>query len=107
MLCKLATLLREWFRETDVVARMGGEEFTVPLLDTDLHQAASLAEMFVAHVASTTFGVVGPITISCGISRPISGEDALLTLKRGDRALYRAKTDGRNRMVTIGEEVEA
>ena len=103
----LALLMKDWFRESDIIGRMGGEEFTVLLVDTDLASAHRVAEQLVQHVAATTFPDVGTITISCGVSKLRAAEEGYVTLKRADRALYRAKTDGRNRTVMLATEVEA
>ncbi len=107
VLRSLGSTLQSWFRETDIVARMGGEEFIVVAVDTDLAQTRILAEELVRHVSSIAFPVTGSITISCGVSKLIDGESTDVSLKRADRALYRAKSDGRNRTVTIGDDVEA
>jgi diguanylate cyclase (GGDEF)-like protein len=103
VLAGLAAQMKSWFRETDIIARMGGEEFTVLLVDTDLPRANWLAEQFVKHVSREPFPVVAAITISCGVSKLYGPEDGVAALKRADRALYRAKTSGRNRAVYADE----
>jgi diguanylate cyclase (GGDEF)-like protein len=107
VLKNLATVMKTWFRETDIVARLGGEEFTVLLVDTDLHCAQQVAEQLVQHVEATPFPVVGRVTISCGVSKMYVAEEGLSALKRADRALYRAKSDGRNRSVMLDTEIKA
>ena len=107
VLKSLAGVMKAWFRETDIVARLGGEEFTVLLVDTDLHCAHQVAEQLVEHVSATSFPLVGHVTISCGVSKLCVSEEGLSVLKRADRALYRAKSDGRNRSVMLETDVMA
>lgn len=94
----IAMLLGERLRQTDVIARFGGEEFIVLLHDTDAQEALAVADSVIAIVAGTSFPVVDHVTVSCGIAqlRPASDDgDALV--QRADAALYRAKHAGRNR----------
>jgi diguanylate cyclase (GGDEF)-like protein/PAS domain S-box-containing protein len=99
----LAIALRSTFREVDVVARLGGEEFAVLLPSTGLAGAAAVAERLRQQVAAQCVTVEGePIryTISLGVAEMddgVAGLDALL--RRADQALYAAKARGRNRVV--------
>jgi diguanylate cyclase (GGDEF)-like protein/PAS domain S-box-containing protein len=98
----LAATLTATFRQLDVVARMGGEEFAVLLPSTGLAAAAAVAERLRQAVESQTVEVDGgriQYTVSGGValmSDGLAGLDALL--KRADHALYAAKTAGRNRI---------
>ncbi|CAG37249.1 diguanylate cyclase [Desulfotalea psychrophila] len=103
---KVAEQLRKIpHRSTDLVARYGGEEFSLVLLNTT--DAASVAEdcrraiedLQIAHAFSPTSNVV---TISAGVSTciPKSGMDSSLLVAAADKALYRAKRLGRNRIAT-------
>lgn len=90
-------------REVDVVARYGGEEFLLLLPSTHLAGALTVADRVWRAVGERPFEVAGSserVTISIGValypSRGVSTRDALL--KSADRALYRAKDDGRNRI---------
>lgn len=105
VLFQLAEQLRAWFRQTDCVARMGGEEFIVLLPDTELRAASALAEAFVDEVARTDFHPVGHVTVSCGASQVCDPHDGRAALRRADQALYRAKARGRNRTVTLAEDL--
>jgi diguanylate cyclase (GGDEF)-like protein len=90
-------------RETDAVARMGGDEFVVLLPDTASMGAMTFAERLRKNVDERQFGDPAaplPITISVGVvvakgSDPINPTDLL---ERADRALYKAKSAGRNRI---------
>ena len=98
----LAVLLSATFRQVDVVARVGGEEFAVLLPSTDAEGAAAVAERLRLAVESQAVEVDGvPIrcTISAGVATmhaDVADLDALM--KRADQALYAAKAAGRNRI---------
>ena len=98
----LAGLLGENFREVDVVARIGGEEFAVLLPSTDLARALAVAERLRASVAAHPATVDGqPVayTVSTGIAIAPDGEGGIdRLLARADAALYAAKRAGRNRV---------
>lgn len=110
---EIANVLRDIFRrETDIVVRLGGEEFLVVLLDNELDDATRLAEAMrsmlqavgIPHEPSPTADVV---TVSIGVATAPPGTpidlDSLLTC--ADSALYRCKAAGRNCTVshTVGE----
>ncbi|MGX9219128.1 diguanylate cyclase [Massilia varians] len=98
----LAAILGETFREVDVVARIGGEEFAVLLPSTDLPRAAVVAERLRSAVASQVVHFDGhriQYTVSAGVASLADGEGGIdLLLKRADQALYAAKRLGRNRV---------
>ncbi len=102
VLCHLAAALSATFRDVDVVARVGGEEFAVLLPSTDLAGAAAVANRLRTLVEKTEVMVDGePIryTVSAGVAAmddSLSGLDGLM--KRADQALYTAKARGRNRV---------
>ena len=102
VIAALAERLRESVRESDVIGRWGGEEFLVLLKNCDLAQAMTVAEKIRTAMASRDFvteGVTWPVTVSLGVAqfRPGESEDSLVG--RADAALYRAKSEGRNRLV--------
>jgi diguanylate cyclase (GGDEF)-like protein len=89
-----------------LLARYGGEEFAVVLPETDLANARTFAEKIRLLVAEQPFeyeGDVIPVTISVGVAC-IEGEDTDTTafIKSADENLYRAKREGRNRVVAGG-----
>jgi diguanylate cyclase (GGDEF)-like protein len=91
-------------RDSDVVARMGGDEFVVLLPDTSWQGAMTFAERLRRQVDDQIFEFETlklQITISIGVSLA-RGTDAVEPehlLQEADRSLYRAKSEGRNRIV--------
>jgi diguanylate cyclase (GGDEF)-like protein/PAS domain S-box-containing protein len=91
-------------RDIDVFGRLGGEEFGAILVETDLEQATVIAERLRAAVAENAIDMHGSrvtITVSIGVSMWREDDDAFGDLmRRADKALYAAKDQGRNRVVT-------
>jgi diguanylate cyclase (GGDEF)-like protein len=103
-LVQAAGVLREALRESDALGRWGGEEFMAVLPGTDARGAGHVAERMRAAIEATKFGsVAGSTTISLGVATSELVDDPLLEwdllLKEADQRLYRAKHDGRNRVV--------
>ncbi|MGM0412018.1 MAG: GGDEF domain-containing protein, partial [Pseudomonadota bacterium] len=86
-------------RETDLVGRWGGEEFLLVLPETDAPAAAQLAERVRAKVDGLEHAGAGRISVSLGVAELAPGETVEALIKRADEALYRAKRDGRDRVV--------
>ncbi len=97
ILQQIAGLIREELRDTDSVARWGGEEFMILLPETELDNAAVLAERLRMRIDRADFDAAGHVTISLGIADWHEGEARKNMLIRVDSALYRAKKGGRNR----------
>lgn len=100
ILQKVARLLMQLARESDTVCRWGGEEFAVLAPETGLEEAMELAERLRQAVASEVKSPLGPITISIGVAERRPRESRKQFTRRADRALYRAKELGRNRVET-------
>ncbi len=102
VLRSLARRLTARLRDSDVVARIGGEEFMVLLPDTDLPTAQRLADELVHAIAAEPEPGAGQITVSAGVSALRSGtESAELLQRRADEALYAAKAAGRNQTCVL------
>mgnify|MGYP003384657983 CR=1 FL=1 len=92
-------------RETDFLSRYGGEEFVVILLQSDAEAALQVGEKIRSQVAKSPFHFKGSrvqITISCGIASFASGYRVEQVFDAADKALYKAKQNGRNQC-HIGE----
>ena len=110
VLRKLAEVGFSWVRESDVACRWGGEEFLILLHNCRLDGAVTLAEKIRRNVAALSFMDVASdlhVTLSAGVAQLGDDEDQEHLLKRADTALYRAKHEGRNRVIADGEEVGA
>ncbi len=99
----VSRLLSEALREYDIVARYGGEEFAVVLPTTPKLKAASIAERLRTSIAESKF-VYKDKAMSCTISLgvacfPQDGKSPEALIAAADKALYRAKEQGRNQVV--------
>jgi len=95
-----ASTMQSIVRTEDVVARWGGEEFIILLPHTDSEGAASVAERIRASFAADILqGTNLPLTSSFGVVELREKEDSEELINRADKALYRAKDEGRNRVV--------
>jgi diguanylate cyclase (GGDEF)-like protein len=103
VLQQVGALLAQQFRAADVCGRIGGEEFAVLLVDTDTIAATSVAEKLRLTVAATPMAwqtQILHVTVSIGVACHNAQLGALL--HQADTAMYRAKADGRNRVVVYG-----
>jgi two-component system cell cycle response regulator len=97
--------LRKSIRGIDLACRYGGEEFVIVMPETDMAVATMVAERLRRRIATEPFpvgeeGAKVEVTISIGIAAVTGVKDtAAAVLKRADQAVYRAKRDGRNRVV--------
>ena len=101
---EIASVLRHSFRESDAIGRWGGEEFLVFLPRTRLDGAQKLADRLRGTVEMTTFSRVGKQSISLGVATLEHGESMKSLIHRADKALYTAKQQGRNRVVTTPDK---
>lgn len=98
LLVDTVRLLRAQIRKIDVLGRWGGEEFILVFPEIDLAGARAAAEKIRTAIAAFDFGAVGPRTASFGIAVHQAQETVAQLIERADKALYRAKTGGRNRV---------
>jgi diguanylate cyclase (GGDEF)-like protein len=102
VLAFLGRLLAKTVRTCDVVARWGGEEFVLALPSTPLAGALNVAERARRELSNaiihSTRGDVVPVTASFGVAQLVAGETIEQLIDRADRAMYNAKSSGRNRV---------
>lgn len=101
LLRRVAAILSEIVRRSDMVSRYGGDEFLVLLPETDLEGADALSEKIRATVAAEVFGDTEPrfqLTLSIGAATLYDDESGNDMIARADMALYAAKEQGRNRV---------
>jgi len=103
VLQQVADILRSGVRRIDAVCRYGGEELALVLPGTQLPRAQRVAERLRREIAHTVVPLEGQkvgVTASFGVAVfPASGVvDAVALVRQADEALYRAKTEGRNRV---------
>ena len=101
-LTKLAQLVRSNLRDSDFLARVGGEEFVVLMPGLGAEQSSQAIEKLIGTIETAGFNYQGkrvPITISSGVTEFRSGDKPDIVYGRADRALYDAKSGGRNCMV--------
>ena len=100
LLLEIASRLRASVREGDVVARVGGDEFTIVLQELEKKEDAASMAQRVLRIVAEPIDIEGQrlyITASIGITvYPDDGEDGETLLKNADNAMYRAKAVGRN-----------
>lgn len=102
VITQLAQHILRTSREGDLLCRMGGEEFLLLLPDASLTQATQLAGRLRRQVEMQEFDGAGKVTISLGVTLFYPGRGNIdSALKMADKALYQAKNEGRNRVVTL------
>ena len=103
----IASTLKEQVKGKDAVARFGGDEYVVMLLDSELQGAEIVAENIRLIVEKTrikrneTGAPIGRVTVSIGIAQYQPGESVIQLLNRADAALYQSKNKGRNQISSI------
>lgn len=112
VLSVIAAEMATRFRDGDVICRYGGEEFTIIAPGTSAQQLASRADTVRAAIAALHIrcrgSALGSTTMSFGIATwtPAMDREGVALVAAADRALYRAKREGRNRVVVDMDETE-
>lgn len=101
VLIKMSKIIQLNIRDTDYFARWGGEEFILLLPETSIIEANLMAEHIRNTIEKNIFNKVGSLTISIGLSELKESERNTTFIKRLDTALYKAKSDGRNRTIVL------
>ena len=105
VLKQLANRMRAYVRDADLACRSGGEEFVIVMPEAEAAVADGVSERLRAAVAGVPFAIDDEgrsisVTISAGLAELRHPQDDLPSLlRRADAALYRAKDDGRNRII--------
>ena len=104
VLAHVGRVLQSLVRAEDLACRYGGEEFTIVLPETGAEAAIQRARDIIKAMTSTTIRhmdkTLGPLTVSIGVATaPQDSADAGLLLQIADATLYRAKAEGRNRVL--------
>ncbi|MDR1043644.1 MAG: GGDEF domain-containing protein [Candidatus Adiutrix sp.] len=96
-----SNLIKQAARVKDLAVRLGGEEFLLFCPDLSLDEAGKVAEKVRASIEGTDITIRGQsllVTISGGVAQYVPGEELSDLLGRADKALYRAKNEGRNQV---------
>ncbi|WP_051654178.1 diguanylate cyclase [Persephonella sp. KM09-Lau-8] len=98
ILKEFARILRSNLRKSDIISRWGGEEFLILLNDTNTQQAKKVAEKIRKIVEDTQTSP--KFTVSFGVTQKRKDEKLDSAIERADKLLYKAKTTGRNKVVS-------
>lgn len=94
----LSSIMKSCIRSTDILGRWGGEEFMIISPSTNIDGAFTLSESIRSKIEETTFKTVNRVTVSVGIAQINSDLDEKSIITKADKALYKAKKNGRNRI---------
>ncbi len=104
VLVAVAEALREYLRPTDLVARFGGDEFSVLLPDLHIKQARQTAERIRQQIAGLSPpSLATAVTVSIGLAERTPSDDVATLVQRADAAMYDAKEAGRNRVAVAAD----
>lgn len=101
VLTALAGILNSSIRNTDHLARIGGEEFAIIAPFTNLKNTENLAEKIRLNVEAHNFPEAEQVTVSVGVAEFRKNDNGDKLFNRADAALYTAKEKGRNRVVAV------
>jgi diguanylate cyclase (GGDEF)-like protein/PAS domain S-box-containing protein len=102
VLIQIASLLKHNTRSTDIVGRWGGEEFLIICPESTATDTQSVAENLRNKIENFSFDTIGSKSCSFGVSEfKSSDKEYKEVVKRADNALYKAKEEGRNRVVVL------
>jgi len=100
----VAKVLKERLRESDVIGRLGGEEFVIALIGCDIKSAQKVAEDIRIKIEKINLRYKGKkvnITASLGVTSYNDEKNLLDLISKADKAMYRAKKEGKNRVIVL------
>ena len=110
VLVRIGEVIKALLRKMDSAYRYGGEEFTIILPETNGEEAQTVAQRIRTAIGREKFypkpGVEAGITISSGVTEYAPKEDVPAFVSRADKAMYKSKLSGRNRVSSIFNQVE-
>jgi diguanylate cyclase (GGDEF)-like protein len=101
VLAESAMLIKQCLRKEDMLVRWGGEEFVAILPFTNVQEAAVIAEKIRSSIDSHMFKYMNKATVSIGVAEKTVRESFETWFKKVDKAMYKAKEDGRNRVCCV------
>lgn len=106
VLKQTAQLVSQIIRKSDYLIRMGGEEFLVIMPHTNIEGAITMGEKIRVEIEEYIHPIVGKFTVSIGVTQRLKTESFQTIYERADAAMYQAKNEGRNRVVSIKNQAE-
>ncbi len=98
VLRKIANILDNSLKSTDFIGRYGGEEFLIILPHTSRKNSSIALERMRKMIEGSKL-IEKKVTVSMGVAKTLTGDDPEKIFKRADKALYKAKNSGRNRVI--------
>jgi diguanylate cyclase (GGDEF)-like protein len=98
VLKSFTSMAKDLIRSSDTFARWGGEEFVLLLPEAGFETAIQIAEKIRQETENSLFSNTCKITASFGVTQFLEGDTETALINRADEALYKAKTNGRNRL---------
>ncbi len=102
VLAEIAERMRGVMRSADIACRVGGDEFAFVLPESGVQDAGLLSQRLQAAIADRPIVGAGPLEISAGVAELRPDDDAQTFFERADGALYRAKDEGKGRVIAAG-----
>ena len=106
-----AQRMAEWIRPYDLLARFGGDEFLLMAPEIDVDDAGPLAERLRSSIAESPFAFCGEmlrVTVSVGVTVATTDDPSIESMvARADKALYKSKQAGRDRVTVIAATADA
>lgn len=102
VLCRVSALFQSRCRRSDMISRYGGEEFLICFPETELQEVREICEELCVAIETADWSAIEPglrVTLSVGLAGLSSGSNSMNLMTVADSNLYKAKADGRNRVI--------